>query len=516
MILAHAVFATAFVTAIVLARMANLDPSLEEASRDLGAGPMRTFMRVTLPQLAPGIVAGALLAFTLSIDEFVIAFFTTAPTQPTLPIVIYSMVRFGVTPEVNALATILLLVSIVTVIVGATTDPTDRILEVTSAPLLRVDGVRAVYGDTVALHGISLDIADNEFFALLGPSGCGKTTLLRSIAGFETPESGRIEVDGQDLLRMPAHKRPVNMMFQSYALFPHLSVEKNVAYGLEAEGVGRADLRRRVDEVMEVVGLGHLAKRRPAQLSGGQRQRVALARAIVKRPRLLLLDEPLSALDRQVRSSMQLELKRLQHEVGLTFVVVTHDQEEAMSMADRIAVLRDGHLEQLATPQELYANPATRFVASFIGTANLLDGTATAVRRRRARRRRGGGRALARRRRARHGGRAPRGRRADAGCRDGRPARHRRRHLLPGRRLHHLGRGARTLRADPRDRARREPPRARRRRRRAVRAGVGGRAGRARGIRRRRPGRRGAGGGCAARLRRRSARDPSRAGRRTR
>lgn len=249
----------------------------------------------------------------------------------------------------------------------------------TEAPLLRVEGVRAVYGDTVALHGISLDIADNEFFALLGPSGCGKTTLLRSIAGFETPESGRIEVDGRDLLGMPPHKRPVNMMFQSYALFPHLSVERNIGYGLEAEGVGRAELRRRVSEVMEVVGLEHLAKRRPAQLSGGQRQRVALARAIVKRPRLLLLDEPLSALDRQVRASMQLELKRLQHEVGLTFVVVTHDQEEAMSMADRIAVLRDGRLEQLATPQELYANPASRFVASFIGTANLLDGTATAA-----------------------------------------------------------------------------------------------------------------------------------------
>ncbi|MGW9168469.1 ABC transporter ATP-binding protein [Agromyces sp. NPDC055658] len=243
-----------------------------------------------------------------------------------------------------------------------------------TAPLLRVDGVRAVYGDTVALHDISLDIADNEFFALLGPSGCGKTTLLRSIAGFETPAAGRIEIDGDDLLRMPAHRRPVNMMFQSYALFPHMSVEKNVAYGLESEGVGRVEIAKRVAEVMDVVGLGHLARRRPGQLSGGQRQRVALARAIVKRPRLLLLDEPLSALDRQVRASMQLELKRLQHEVGLTFVVVTHDQEEAMSMADRIAVLRDGRLEQLATPQELYANPATRFVASFIGSANLLDG----------------------------------------------------------------------------------------------------------------------------------------------
>ncbi len=247
----------------------------------------------------------------------------------------------------------------------------------THVPLLRVDGVHAVYGDTVALHDISLEIADNEFFALLGPSGCGKTTLLRSIAGFETPAAGRIEVDGRDLLAMPAHKRPVNMMFQSYALFPHMSVEANIGYGLVSEGVGRAEVRSRVNEVMDVVGLGHLSKRRPAQLSGGQRQRVALARAIVKRPRLLLLDEPLSALDRQVRASMQLELKRLQHEVGLTFVVVTHDQEEAMSMADRIAVLRDGRLEQLATPQTLYAAPATRFVASFIGTANLLDGVST-------------------------------------------------------------------------------------------------------------------------------------------
>ncbi|WP_353808540.1 ABC transporter ATP-binding protein [Agromyces sp. SYSU T00194] len=246
------------------------------------------------------------------------------------------------------------------------------------SPLLRIDGVHAVYGDTVALHDISLDIADNEFFALLGPSGCGKTTLLRSIAGFETPQSGRIELDGDDLLGMPAHRRPVNMMFQSYALFPHLSVEKNIAYGLESEGLGRDEVRTRVGEVMEVVGLQALAKRRPSQLSGGQRQRVALARAIVKRPRLLLLDEPLSALDRQVRASMQLELKRLQHEVGLTFVVVTHDQEEAMSMADRIAVLRDGRLEQLATPQELYSAPATRFVASFIGSTNLFDGIAVA------------------------------------------------------------------------------------------------------------------------------------------
>lgn len=248
----------------------------------------------------------------------------------------------------------------------------------TDAPLLSIENVRSVYGDTVALHDVSFDIADGEFFALLGPSGCGKTTLLRSIAGFETPSAGRILLDGTDLLPVPPHRRPVNMMFQSYALFPHMSVAKNIAYGLENDGLGRAEIRARTDEVMHTVRLDHLASRRPAQLSGGQRQRVALARAIVKRPRVLLLDEPLSALDRQVRASMQLELKRLQREAGMTFVIVTHDQEEAMSMADRIAVLSDGRVEQLAAPRDLYDAPATRFVASFIGTANLLDGTAVA------------------------------------------------------------------------------------------------------------------------------------------
>ncbi|MFF3037142.1 ABC transporter ATP-binding protein [Arthrobacter citreus] len=245
-------------------------------------------------------------------------------------------------------------------------------------PLLQLRSLSHSYGSVQALHGIDLDIAGNEFFALLGPSGCGKSTLLRSIAGFETPAEGEILLDGEPLTRLPAHRRPVNMMFQSYALFPHLSVEKNVAYGLEAEGAGKAEVRRRVGEVLETIGLTTFARRRPGQLSGGQRQRVALARAIVKRPRLLLLDEPLSALDRKVRAEMQLELKRLQHEAGMTFVVVTHDQEEAMSMADRVAVLNAGRLEQVDTPVALYAAPRTRFVADFIGTANLLDGTAVA------------------------------------------------------------------------------------------------------------------------------------------
>jgi len=245
-------------------------------------------------------------------------------------------------------------------------------------PLLSVRDVRTVYGDVVALDGVSFDILENEFFALLGPSGSGKTTLLRSIAGFETPTAGEIDLDGKNLLSVPAHKRPINLMFQSYALFPHMSVAKNVAYGLEAERLPKDEIASRVDDILATVGLSHLASRRTSALSGGQRQRVALARALVKRPRLLLLDEPLSALDRKVRAEMQSELKRLQHEVGMTFVVVTHDQEEAMSMADRVAVLEDGRLEQLDTPVGLYSKPRTRFVAAFIGTANLLEGRATA------------------------------------------------------------------------------------------------------------------------------------------
>ena len=243
-----------------------------------------------------------------------------------------------------------------------------------SRPLLEVVDVSRRFGDVVALDSVSMDIAANEFFALLGPSGCGKTTLLRSIAGFEQPDSGAVMLAGEDLLALPPNRRPVNLMFQSYALFPHMSVERNIAYGLEREKLPKADVRRRVDEVLETVGLTPLAKRRPQQLSGGQRQRVALARAIVKRPRLLLLDEPLSALDRKVRGEMQLELKRLQHEVGITFVVVTHDQEEAMSMADRIAVMAEGRVQQIAGPVDLYRRPANRFVADFIGVSNLLRG----------------------------------------------------------------------------------------------------------------------------------------------
>ena len=257
---------------------------------------------------------------------------------------------------------------------------TNMTMTTTTAPLLSIQHLSKAYGSTRAVDNVSIDIQPNEFFALLGPSGCGKTTLLRSIAGFEAPDSGSItiDVDGTptNLLALVPNRRPVNLMFQSYALFPHMNVRKNVAYGLEREGLAKDEIATRVDEVLETVGLTDKAKARPAQLSGGQRQRVALARAIVKRPKVLLLDEPLSALDRKVRAEMQLELKRLQHEVGITFVVVTHDQEEAMSMADRIAVMHEGQVQQIADPVSLYTRPANVFVADFIGSGSLIDGTA--------------------------------------------------------------------------------------------------------------------------------------------
>jgi spermidine/putrescine transport system ATP-binding protein len=240
---------------------------------------------------------------------------------------------------------------------------------------IRLIGLTKRFDDVVAVDGISLDIDRGQFFALLGPSGCGKTTTLRMIGGFEEPTEGRIELGGVDVAPLPPYKRDVNTVFQSYALFPHLSIFENVAFGLRRRGVRGGELRRRVIEALELVGLAGLERRKPRQLSGGQQQRIALARALVNRPRVLLLDEPLGALDLKLRKEMQLELKRIQHEVGITFVHVTHDQEEAMTMADRIVIMNGGHIEQLGTPSELYEQPRTAFVAGFLGASNLLEGT---------------------------------------------------------------------------------------------------------------------------------------------
>ncbi len=241
--------------------------------------------------------------------------------------------------------------------------------------MISIKEVTKRFGNTVtAVDQVSIDIRPGEFFALLGPSGCGKTTLLRMIAGFELPSAGQILIDGQDMEGIAPNHRPINMVFQSYAVFPHMSVFDNVAYGLKVSGVPRAEIGPRVEESLDLVKLAGYGPRMPDQLSGGQRQRVALARALVKRPKVLLLDEPLSALDAKLREAMQLELVRLQHTVGITFIVVTHDQKEALSMANRIAVMEEGQVRQLASPAELYEAPNCRFVADFIGKTNLLQG----------------------------------------------------------------------------------------------------------------------------------------------
>jgi putrescine transport system ATP-binding protein len=241
-------------------------------------------------------------------------------------------------------------------------------------PYIRFENVTKRFGDFTAVNNLSLSIFEREFFALLGASGCGKSTLLRMLAGFEEPTSGKILLDGQDLRGIPPYRRPVNMMFQSYALFPHMSVEKNIAFGLKQEGMPKADIDRRVAEMLKLVKLERFAIRKPHQLSGGQRQRVALARSVAKRPKVLLLDEPLGALDKKLREETQFELMDLQQELGLTFVVVTHDQEEAMTMADRIAIMDKGEVMQVATPAEIYEAPNSRFVAGFVGNVNLFEG----------------------------------------------------------------------------------------------------------------------------------------------
>jgi putrescine transport system ATP-binding protein len=242
------------------------------------------------------------------------------------------------------------------------------------APYLRIENVTKRFGDFVAVNDVSLDVRRGEIFCLLGGSGSGKTTLLRMLAGFETPTSGKIFIDGQDMSEIPPYDRPVNMMFQSYALFPHMSVEKNVAFGLEQERLGRQEIGRRVGEILEIVKMTPFLARKPHQLSGGQRQRVALARALVKRPKLLLLDEPLAALDRKLREHTQFELINIQEQLGVTFVVVTHDQEEAMTLSSRMGVMNHGQIVQVGTPTDIYEFPATRFVADFIGSVNMFEG----------------------------------------------------------------------------------------------------------------------------------------------
>ena len=248
-----------------------------------------------------------------------------------------------------------------------------------AVPLIRFDSIIKRFGDFVAVDDVSLSIYQREFFALLGPSGCGKTTLLRMLAGFETPSEGNITLDGADISTIPPYLRPVNMMFQSYALFPHMTVEGNIAFGLKQDRMPKGEIDARVQEMLKLVKLEPFARRKPDQLSGGQRQRVALARSLAKKPKVLLLDEPLGALDRKLREETQFELMDIQQEQGVTFVIVTHDQEEAMTVADRIAIMDHGKLVQVGPPVEIYEQPKSRYVADFVGDVNVLDAVVTAV-----------------------------------------------------------------------------------------------------------------------------------------
>ena len=244
----------------------------------------------------------------------------------------------------------------------------------TAIPFIRIRNITKKFGDFTAVNDVSLDIYRSELFCLLGGSGCGKSTLLRMLAGFETPTSGTIEIDGQDMSKVAPYDRPTNMMFQSYALFPHMSVEKNLAYGLLRDGVGKHECAARVAEMLKLVKLQDFAKRKPHQLSGGQRQRVALARSLIKKPKLLLLDEPLGALDKKLREETQFELVKIQESLGVTFIVVTHDQEEAMTLSTRIGVMNAGEIVQVDEPRNVYEEPNSRFVADFVGSVNLFEG----------------------------------------------------------------------------------------------------------------------------------------------
>ncbi|MGV8938472.1 MAG: ABC transporter ATP-binding protein [Allorhizobium sp.] len=252
-------------------------------------------------------------------------------------------------------------------------------LDPASVPFIRFENVTKRFGNFTAVANLNLDIYEREFFSLLGPSGCGKTTLMRMLAGFEEPSEGRILLQGKDISGVPPYRRPTNMMFQSYALFPHMTVAKNIAFGLEQDHLPKAEIEARVEEMLKMVKLEDFARRKPAQLSGGQRQRVALARSLAKRPKVLLLDEPLAALDRKLREETQFELMDIQQDLGLTFLIVTHDQEEAMTVSDRIAVMDKGVIMQVATPAEIYEAPNSRYVADFIGDINIVEGTLESV-----------------------------------------------------------------------------------------------------------------------------------------
>ena len=371
MVAAHVVITLPWVVRLCLASLANHDRAAEEAAASLGARPWQVVWRVTLPAMRGGIVAGGLFAFIISFENLEMTLFLTAPGLTTLPIAILQYLQYHIDPLVAAIA-------------GGADRPGGRGVAAAGPAgaggaggrlsRLVLDRVSKRYGTTAAVDGVSLDIPQGELVVLLGPSGCGKTTTLRMVAGFVAASAGDILLDGRSILNLPPYKRDLGLVFQSYALFPHLTVARNVAFGLEMRGIDRAARAERVAAMLRLTRLEPLAHRLPRELSGGQQQRVALARALAIEPRVLLLDEPLSNLDAALRADVGRDIRLLQRGRGLTTVMVTHDQDEAMAMADRLVVMKDGRVQQAGTQEDLYERPLTPFVAGFIGRSTMLSG----------------------------------------------------------------------------------------------------------------------------------------------
>jgi putative spermidine/putrescine transport system ATP-binding protein len=407
LVLAHATLGVPYVVLSVETAARGLDPRLERAARSLGATAWQALLRVTLPLVRRGVLAGALFAAIVSFDEVVVALFVGGPTTTTLPRKMWSTItQDEFNPLLTAVATLQMVIALgllgVVARLAATGRKGDgqppepagsavsRVWPSIGPPRgaattpregarLRLTDLTKRFDAVTAVDRLALEVEPGELMTLLGPSGCGKTTVLNLIAGFEAPDAGAIEMDGEDVAARPPHRREVGMVFQDYALFPHLTVRENVAFPLRVRGLPEAELAGRVDAMLELVRLPGYGDRLPRQLSGGQQQRVALARALVFHPRVLLMDEPFGALDRALRETMRAELRELHRALGITVVLVTHDQDEAMDLSDRVAVMRAGRVEQVATPRALYEHPASAFVAGFVGESNLLDAVVLAV-----------------------------------------------------------------------------------------------------------------------------------------
>jgi spermidine/putrescine ABC transporter ATP-binding subunit len=400
--LTHSVLGVPFVVINVLAVMRTVDDRLELAARNLGATPWQTFWRITAPLVRAGILVGALLVFITSLDEAVVALFLSGKNAITLPRMMWdSITRDELNPTVTAIASLQIGLVVagmlgMEVARGRRARRAERPQELDAARTagegflyaapggrrgagLRLVNLTKQFGAVRAVDRASLDVQPGEFLTLLGPSGSGKTTILNMIAGFEIPTSGEILLGGVDVTRQPPDRRGMGMVFQNYALFPHMTVLENIAFPLRVRGVRGREVDARVGEALRLVRLDRYGARYPRQLSGGEQQRVALARALVFNPQLLLMDEPLAALDKHLRENMQIELRRLHEHLNITIVFVTHDQTEAMTMSDRIAVINRGRIEQVGTPSELYEAPANAFIAGFIGESNFLDGTVVSL-----------------------------------------------------------------------------------------------------------------------------------------